>query len=214
MSEVAEDQADDAVGGDLRDAEARPGTRPGETADGPPADAPGVRRALARVGSPSAPSRGLKGRAPEEALAARIESDPALDALIDAVEGTNPRAFLRAYRITKRISAAAEAAGVTPQAHYYWLHRQPAGPVPGYPEAFEAINDEVNAYWEELAELRALHGVEEQVYDGDGNLVRQRLRHDPSYLKMVLGGRMPDKYGSAEKRGDTNITVVIERTDE
>ncbi len=134
--------------------------------------------------------------------------------LCEAVPNTRARSFLRAYRITKRISAAAEAVGCTPQAHRFWLGRMRYDAVPGYVEAFESINAEVDTYWEELAERRAWEGWEEEVYDGEGNLIRRRTRHDASYLKMVLAGRMPEKYGSAKAAGNQVVNIIIERPDE
>ena len=76
------------------------------------------------------------------------------------------------------------------------------------------MNEEIDRYWEELAEQRARQGWEEEVFNGKGELIRRRTRHDSGYLKMVLAGRMPEKYGSAKAVGNEVINIIIERPDE
>ncbi len=157
------------------------------------------------VASPSTPSH---------ALEVVVETDEVLDALCGAVPNPKARAFLRAYRIRKLLIKAAAAAGVTPQAHYYWLGRRRAPALDGYVEAFLAVNEEIDRYWEELAERRALEGWYEEVFNGKGELIRRRTRHDSGYLKMVLAGRMPEKYGSAKATENHVVNIIIERPDE
>lgn len=72
------------------------------------------------------------------------------------------RAFLAAYRVTGRITSAAEAAGITREHHYGWLRTSPA-----YCEAFERAWEEKGDLLEEESFIAATEGYfEPNVWQG------------------------------------------------
>ena len=60
--------------------------------------------------------------------------------------------------------------------------------------------------------LALVNGYSEQRYRANGELAETRIRHDTSLLKMVMGARMPDRYG--REGGGETINIVIQQVNE
>ncbi len=117
------------------------------------------------------------------------------------------RAFLLAYQREDVLThvGAAKIVGCHPKTHTFWMRT-----ADGYRECYQAVDAAVNAQLEAMLLERALHGTAEDEYDGDGNLRRRRVRHDSSWLKMVLAGKMPERYGNGGTNPDSvNVRVVF-----
>lgn len=132
---------------------------------------------------------------PEDADHAQLA--PLLDAL-------PPRAsaFLQAYRAALTIKGAADLLGMSRRNHYNWIEK-----VPGYREVFELVDQEVSDTLEALLVERAVQGYREERLNGSGQLLETRVKHDATLLKMVLGARLPQKYGRDGRTESININI-------
>jgi len=115
--------------------------------------------------------------------------------------------FLLAYREEMTIKGAAKSLGMDPTNHYNWRKK-----VAGYEELYQEIDRQVSDELEGLAVERTVHGLKETRHDAKGELRETRIRHDPSLLKMVLGARLPERYG--KEGGAETINIVIQQVNE
>lgn len=99
----------------------------------------------------------------------------------------NQSSFLAAFRHCGRVDKAAEAAGITRQAHYLWLKD------PEYVFRYEEAQTEAVQLLEDEAIRRAVQGVEEPVYHG-GKIVGSKLSYSDTLLIFLLKGAKPEKY--------------------
>ncbi len=155
------------------------------------------------------PDTGLCGScgAPEStALVAVGSTDVMADDDVDALyAGLQPHAreFLRAYVKTLTIVDAADVVGIARSTHYKWLKN-----VPGYPEAFEHAQREAKDQWHGILKDRVDNGLEELMYDADGNLKYRKIRQDAALLKMQMMAVDPDTF-VPERNNNTNVIINV-----
>ncbi len=114
------------------------------------------------------------------------------------------REFLRAFAETLTIADAADLVGVARSTHYKWLKN-----MPGYPEAFEYAQREAKDQWHAILKERVDNGLEELLYDGDGNLKHRRIRQDGALLKMQMMAVDPDTFNpDRSKNSDVTINIL------
>jgi hypothetical protein len=127
------------------------------------------------------------------------------------------RLFLYAYARTGTLAAASEAMSVKGRplvpygTHVEWKDKDPT-----YRRLFEEIDGAVAAVWERRFEEKALQGLEERNYDAGGTLTHKRTREDAGMLRAVMAAKIPSRYRDVKGGGGggTNITVIVERTNE
>lgn len=98
------------------------------------------------------------------------------------------RAFLTAYVRAGTLAHAAEAAGVTPRAHYHWLETDPS-----YVDAYRAAINVAADTLESEAISRARDGWDEPVYQ-NGKLVGYVRKKSDTLLIFLLKGRRPSVF--------------------
>ena len=113
------------------------------------------------------------------------------------------REFLRAFVETLTIADAADLVGIARSTHYKWLKN-----MPGYHEAFEYAQREAKDQWHAILKDRVDNGLEEKLYDADGNLRHRRIRQDASLLKMQMMAVDPDTF-NPERRRDSNVVINV-----
>ncbi len=113
------------------------------------------------------------------------------------------REFLRAFVKTLTIVDAADVVGIARSTHYKWLKN-----MPGYPEAFEHAQREAKDQWHGILKDRVDNGLEELMYDADGNLKYRKIRQDAALLKMQMMAVDPDT-SSPERRKDSHVNIVV-----
>ena len=113
------------------------------------------------------------------------------------------RAFLRAFATTLTIAGAADVVGIARSTHYKWLKN-----TPGYPEAFEYAQREAKDEWHAILKDRVENGLEERMYDADGNLKHRRIRQDAALLKMQMMAVDPETF-NPDRSKDSNVEIVI-----
>ena len=118
------------------------------------------------------------------------------------------REFLRAYVKTLTIADAADVVGIARSTHYNWLEK-----MPGYPEAFEYAQREAKDQWHAILKDRVNNGLEERLYDADGNLKHRRIRQDAALLKMQMMAVDPDTF-APERSKNSNVVIVLNETKE
>ena len=145
--------------------------------------------------------------APEStALVSVGATDVTTDEDVDMLyTGLHPHAreFLRAYVKTLTIVDAAEVVGIARSTHYAWLKN-----VPGYPEAFEYAQREAKDQWHAILKDRVDNGLEERLYDADGNLKHRRIRQDASLLKMQMIAVDPETF-VPERNNNANVIINV-----
>lgn len=156
----------------------------------------------------------------DESESQRALTSPEPDPL-DLIDVDHPRApsakeFLAHYRKTKRLTKAAEFTGIATNTYQHWRGKYGQNAIPGFPQAFDMVHDEVLAMLEDEAQAMAFDGVEELTYKRDKNgenerLAMRRVRQDPALVKTILGGKMPDKYGKADSAPQVNVVIVREQ---
>ena len=128
--------------------------------------------------------------------------------MLDARLQPHAREFLRAFVKTLTIADAADVVGIARSTHYKWLKK-----MPGYPEAFEHAQREAKDQWHVILKDRVDNGLEELMYDADGNLKYRRIRQDASLLKMQMMAVDPETY-NPERRNDTNVIINVVQSKE
>jgi len=123
--------------------------------------------------------------------------------MLDARLQPHAREFLRAFVKALTIADAADVVGIARSTHYKWLKK-----MPGYPEAFEHAQREAKDQWHVILKDRVDNGLEELMYDADGNLKYRRIRQDASLLKMQMMAVDPGMY-NAERSRDTNVIINV-----
>lgn len=115
-------------------------------------------------------------------------------------------AFLAHYCVSANFSKAAEAAGITRNAHYRWLHDDAS-----YAERFEAMRLQAGQTLEDEAVRRAHEGVVEPVYYKGVPIGAIRVYSD-SLMQMLLKGFLPERYrerASLEVSGPAGGPIVL-----
>jgi hypothetical protein len=100
----------------------------------------------------------------------------------------NQAAFLAAFRSCGRIDVSAKAAGITSQAHYLWIKKDPE-----YKRIFAEAREEAVAYLEDEAHRRAVEGTTEDIYY-QGEVCGTKLNYSDTLLIFLLKAANPEKY--------------------
>jgi len=127
------------------------------------------------------------------------------DAWIPAeIRNPKQRAFLLAYSICATITHAADAAGITRQAHHKWL-KEDAAYAEAAAEAKQRGNDALIAE----ARERAMKGVREPVYY-QGQVVGWKWVKDTTLLIFLMKGAMPETYrDNVHVEGEQKVTLEM-----
>ena len=128
-------------------------------------------------------------------------ADEDMDVLYAGLQ-PHAREFLRAFVKTLTIVDAADVVGIARSTHYKWLKN-----MPGYPEAFEYAQREAKDQWHAILKDRVDNGLEERLFDSDGNLKHRRIRQDAALLKMQMMAVDPDTF-VPERNNNTNVIEV------
>lgn len=102
------------------------------------------------------------------------------------------RRFIEVLADTGLVGAAAKAVGMSRETAYR-LRRSAHGAA--FARAWDAARHHAGGLIEDIAFERAIEGVEQDVYDGHGEVVAARLVYDNRLLKYLLSHLKPERYG-------------------
>jgi hypothetical protein len=102
------------------------------------------------------------------------------------------RRFIETLADTGLVGHAARAVGMSRETAYR-LRRSPHGAA--FARAWDAARHHAGGLIEDIAFDRAIEGVEQDVYNGEGEVTATRLVHDNRLLKYLLSHLKPDRYG-------------------
>jgi hypothetical protein len=125
--------------------------------------------------------------------------------MFDNITHPQKRAFLAAFATCPIVKRAAEAAGISREAHYDWKANDPE-----YAEAFELARKIGGDALEDEACERAM-GYEVPVFDKrTGELVGMAKRHSDRLMLAMLAAAKPEKYGKKllELSGTVNVALA------
>lgn len=98
------------------------------------------------------------------------------------------------------IRAACKAAGINRGTFLVWKETDPDF-MAEYAAAIEDGTDTI----EDVATDWAMNGkVEERQFDEGGKVASEKIKHDSSMMRFILGGRRPERY---RQGGDVNVQV-------
>ena len=117
------------------------------------------------------------------------------------------RRFIEVLADTGLVGAAAKAVGMSRETAYR-LRRSAHGAA--FARAWDAARHHAGGLIEDIAFERAIHGVEQDVYDANGEVVSARLVYDNRLLKYLLSHLKPDRYGA--RAGDALPAPAIEES--
>ncbi len=103
------------------------------------------------------------------------------------------RRFIEMLADTGLVGTAAKAVGMSRETAYR-LRRSAHGAA--FARAWDAARHHAGGLIEDIAFERAIEGVEQDVYDGNGEVVAARLVYDNRLLKYLLSHLKPDRYGA------------------
>ena len=116
------------------------------------------------------------------------------------------RRFIEVLADTGLVGAAAKAVGMSRESAYQ-LRRSGHGAA--FARAWDTARHHAAGLIEDIAFERAIHGVEQDVYNGMGELTATRQVHDNRLLKWLLGHLKPERYGGARASGDQPIVEAV-----
>lgn len=115
------------------------------------------------------------------------------------------RRFIEVLADTGLVADAAKAVGMSRESAYR-LRR--AGHGAAFARAWDAARHHAGALIEDIAFERAIEGVEQEVYDRNGEVVGARLVHDNRLLKYLLSHLKPERYGGGVRSGDGRTSAL------
>ena len=104
------------------------------------------------------------------------------------------RRFIETLADTGLVNVAAKAVGMSRESAHR-LRRSPHGAA--FARAWDAARHHAGCLIEDIAFERAIEGVEQDVYDGRGEVVAARLVYDNRLLRYLLSHLKPERYGTA-----------------
>ncbi|MEO5493129.1 MAG: hypothetical protein ABIR08_03785 [Sphingomonas sp.] len=157
---------------------------------------------------PPAPNNALATTDSDDdaALAAPEEYDPADYRWVpvrrvprfDGWTEEKQRRFIEALADTGLVGAAAKAVGMS-RVSAYKLRRSAHGAA--FARAWDTARHHAGGLIEDIAFDRAIEGVEQEVYNGEGEVTATRLVYDSRLLKYLLSHLKPERYGDAHTGG-------------
>jgi len=129
---------------------------------------------------------------------------------VDIYDFVQPKkkSFLLAYSTGLTIGEAADKAGIGRQSHYDWMNHE-HDEREMYHQAFEDAKERRFEILEKEARRRAVEGVENPIFDKDGNLVGHEIKYSDTLLIFLMKGSHPEIYRDNMKI-DVNGTVTLE----
>jgi hypothetical protein len=109
------------------------------------------------------------------------------------------RRFIEVLADTGLVGVAAKAVGMSRETAYR-LRRSPHGAA--FARAWDAARQHAAGLIEDIVFERAIQGVEQEVYNGLGEVVGARQVYDNRLLKYLLSHLKPDRYGGARASGE------------
>lgn len=103
------------------------------------------------------------------------------------------RRFIETLADTGLVTVAAKAVGMSKETAYR-LRRAPHGAA--FARAWDAARHHAGGLIEDIAFERAIEGVEQDVYNGCGEVVAARLVYDNRLLRYLLSHLKPERYGA------------------
>lgn len=103
------------------------------------------------------------------------------------------RRFIEVLADTGLVGKAAKAVGMSRESAYRLRRAPHAAP---FARAWDIAREHAAGLLEDIAFERAIEGVEQDVYDGNGNVVAARQVHDNGLLKWLLAHLKPERYGT------------------
>jgi hypothetical protein len=103
------------------------------------------------------------------------------------------RRFIETLADTGLVGHAAKAVGMSRETAYR-LRRSAHGAA--FARAWDAARHHAGGLIEDIAFDRAIEGVEQDVYNGEGEVTATRLVHDNRLLKYLLSHLKPERYGA------------------
>lgn len=103
------------------------------------------------------------------------------------------RRFIEVLADTGLVGHAAKAVGMTRESAYRLRRAPHAG---AFARAWDIARLHAAGLLEDIAFERAIEGVEQDVYDGHGEVVAAKLVHDNGLLKWLLAHLKPERYGA------------------
>ena len=122
------------------------------------------------------------------------------------------RRFIEVLADTGQVGLAARAVGMTRETAYR-LRRSARGAA--FARAWDAARHHAGSLLEDMAFERAIEGVEQHVYNGNGEVVATRLIYNDRLLRFLLTHLKPERYGTGRARraepadadADSDVTV-------
>ncbi|HEU0045323.1 hypothetical protein [Sphingomonas sp.] len=112
---------------------------------------------------------------------------------VDGWTEEKQRRFIEILADTGLVGHAAKAVGMTRESAYRLRRAPHAG---AFARAWDAARQHAGGLIEDIAFERAIEGVEQDVYDGNGNVVAAKLVHDNRLLRYLLSRLKPERYGT------------------
>ena len=163
-----------------------------DSSDPSPAPAPAPATALAAADTPAtaldAPAADC-AYDPADYRWVPVRRRPRLDGWTEEKQ----RRFIETLADTGLVGVAAKAVGMSRETAYR-LRRSAHGAA--FARAWDAARHHAGGLIEDIAFERAIEGVEQDVYDGNGEVVAARLVYDNRLLKYLLSHLKPDRYGA------------------
>ena len=107
------------------------------------------------------------------------------------------RRFIEVLADTGQVGLAAKAVGMTRETAYR-LRRSEHGAA--FARAWDAARHHAGSLLEDMAFERAIEGLEQNVYDGNGEVVCTRRIYNDRLLRFLLTHLKPERYGSGAAR--------------
>ncbi len=108
------------------------------------------------------------------------------------------RRFIEMLADSGLVGDAAKAVGMSRESAYR-LRRSPHGAA--FARAWDAARQHAAGLIEDIMFERAIRGVEQELYNGEGEVTATRLVHDNRLLKYLLSHLKPERYGGGEHGG-------------
>jgi hypothetical protein len=160
------------------------------SADPPPADAPPPRHALAAHDPTEDGAPPPDGYDPADYRWVPVRRRPRSDGWTEEKQ----RRFIEVLADTGLVSAAAKAVGMSRESAYR-LRCSPHGAA--FARAWDAARRHAGGVVEDIAFERALEGVEQNVYDENGEIVCTKRVYNDRLLMFLLRHLKPELYGGS-----------------
>ncbi len=106
------------------------------------------------------------------------------------------RRFIEALADTGQVGLAARTVGLTRESAYR-LRRSAQGAA--FARAWDAARHHAGSLLEDVAFERAIEGIEQNIYDGNGEVVATRHIYNDRLLRFLLTHLKPERYGAAAR---------------